>query len=308
MTIQQLEYIIAVNKCRHFVAASKDCGVTQPTLSMMIQKLEAELDVTIFDRSKHPIEPTSIGEKIIKQAESSIRELHKVKELVVAETSTLSGPLNIGVIPTLAPYLVPKLVKLFREKYPTIELSISELNTATLIEALKIESVDMFLAATPLEEDEFFEIPLYYEKFVAYFSENHPSRDIPLNANNLPQESLWILEEGHCLRDQIFNFCKTSMSYNQSFEAGSIETLVRIVDMNGGYSVIPELHRSYLNEYQKLNVREIIEPPAIREISIVIKKNFIRERMINAVADTVKSIIPEYMLDERLKKFSIKLL
>lgn len=307
MTIQQLEYIVAVNKFRHFVKASEHCGVTQPTLSMMIQKLEAELDVAIFDRSKQPVEPTTMGIQIIEQAERSLRELNKVKELVVTETESLSGPLHIGVIPTLATYLVPQLIQGFNQNYQSIQLSISEMNTATCIEALKKEKVDMFIAATPLEEEDFFEIPLYYEKFIAYFSENHPKRDVQLSASNMPNENLWVLEEGHCLRDQLFNFCERSMPYNQTFEAGSIDTLVRIVDLNGGYSVVPELHLSFLSKTQQANVREINNPPAIREVSIVIRKSFIKERMINAVADTVKAIIPAHMLDERLKKYSIKL-
>ncbi len=308
MTIQQLEYIVALNKFRHFVTASKECGVTQPTLSMMIQKLENELDVSIFDRSKHPIEPTEIGLRIINQAEATLRELNKVKQVIVDETEVLSGPLRIGVIPTLSPYLIPQFIKNFKVNYPEIQLIISEMNTETLIQALKRESVDMFIAATPLEEEEFFEIPLYYEKFLAYFSKDHPLRDVPLSATNLPQDNLWILEEGHCLRDQIFNFCQRSLPYNHTFEAGSIDTLVRIVDINGGYSVIPELHMDFLTEDQQINVREINNPPAIREISVVIKNNFIKEKMINAVADTIKSIIPNHMLDERLKKFSIKLM
>ena len=307
MTIQQLEYIVAVNRHRHFVSASEACGVTQPTLSMMIQKLESELDVKIFDRTKHPIEPTLIGERIITQAENSLREMNKVKELVLAETESLSGPLTIGIIPTLAPYLLPRFIQEFNSKYGAIELTISEMNTATLIDALQKDTVDMFIAATPLEVDGFFEVPLYYERFVAYFSEGHPMRDTELAATNMPQENLWVLEEGHCLRDQIFNFCQRTLPYNQVFEAGSIDTLIRIVDLNGGYSVIPELHREYLTEKQILNVREIANPPAIREISVVIRKDFIKEQMINAVANTVKSIIPEDMLDERLKKFAIKL-
>jgi LysR family hydrogen peroxide-inducible transcriptional activator len=219
----------------------------------------------------------------------------------------MSGTLKIGVIPTLAPYLVPEFIHLFKSKYRQVELIISEMRTASLIEALDKESIDMFIAATPLEQPEFYEIPLYYEKFLAYFSQDDPFRDTPLSASNMPPDNLWVLQEGHCVRNQIFNFCQTSMNYNHSFEAGSIETLVRIVDKNGGYSVIPELHLSFLNEEQKQNVREITYPPAVREISIVIKKNFIKERLINAVADTIKEIMPENMLDERLKKYSIRL-
>lgn len=307
MTIQQLEYIVALNKHRHFVTASEQCGVTQPTLSLMIQKLESELNVTIFDRSKHPVEPTTIGTRLISQAEITLREMRKMKEMVTSEVESLCGSLKLGVIPTLAPYLVPELINSFRINYPQIQLTISEMRTASLIDALNKDAVDMFIAATPLEQDGFYEIPLYYEKFVAYFAANNPFRDTPLSASNLPRENLWILQEGHCFRSQIFNFCQNSVEFNHSYEAGSIETLIRIVDKNGGYSVIPELHLPFLSEEQKLNVREITCPPAVREISVVIRKDFIKERMINAVASTIKAIMPENMLDERLKRFSIRL-
>jgi LysR family transcriptional regulator, hydrogen peroxide-inducible genes activator len=307
MTVQQLEYIVALNKHRHFVTASEQCGVTQPTLSTMIQKLEAELNVSIFDRSKHPIEPTAMGLRVINQAELTLREMRKMKEMVLSETESLEGTLKIGVIPTLAPYLIPEFIHTFNTGFQQIKLSISEMPTASLIDALRREQVDMFIAATPLEQDDFYEIPLYYEKFVAYFATDNPYRDTPLSAQNMPRENLWILQEGHCLRTQIFNFCQSSIEFNHAYEAGSIETLIRIVDKNGGYSVIPELHLPFLTEDQKLNVREITCPPAVREISIVIRKDFIKERLINAVANTIKSVMPENMLNERLKKFSIKL-
>lgn len=309
MTLQQLEYIIAVNKHRHFVAASKECNVTQPTLSQMIQKLEQELGVTIFDRTKQPVKPTPMGAKLIEQAEKTICEMRKINELVKTETENLSGPLKIGVIPTLAPYLVPGLIHQFKKNYREIQLTISEMPTESLIRALHKETIDLFIAATPLEVTDFYEIPLYYEKFVAYFAPSNQAKNIKtLSASNMPAENIWILSEGHCLRDQIFNFCKTNIEYNQTFEAGSIDTLIKVVDKNGGYSVIPELHQDFMTNEQQKNIREINNPPAVREISIVIQKNFIKERMINAVANSVKAIIPEHMLDERLKKFSIRLM
>lgn len=307
MTIQQLEYIVALNQHRHFVKASEHCRVTQPTLSLMIKKLEEELDVVIFDRAKHPIEPTAMGVRIIEQAEKSLHEMRKIGEMVVSETQTLAGPLKIGVIPTLAPYLVPEFIERFTHNYNLVELTISEMPTAMLIDALRKESIQMFIAATPLEQPDFMEIPIYYEKFIAYFAENHPLKDMPLSATNMPADNLWVLGEGHCLRDQIFNFCTHTMNYNQVFEAGSIDTLVKIVDKNGGYSVIPELHKAFLTDLQRTNVREIESPPAVREVSIVIKRDFIKERLINAVADTVKEIIPQEMLNERLKRFAIRL-
>ncbi len=307
MNIQQLEYIVAIDEYQHFAKAAENCGVSQPTLSMMVQKLETELDVLIFDRSKHPVEATEVGKSIIQQAKRTILEMKKIQELVKSDIDKLTGALHIGVIPTLAPYLVPQLIKNFKQNYKNINLSISEMTTDGLIEALNKGNIDMFIAATPLEQANFYEIPVYYEKFLAYFADNHPFIDIPLSASNMPKDNLWILEEGHCFRDQVFNFCTETMSYNQMFEAGSIDTLVRIVDINGGYSVIPELHLTYLSEEQRKNVRKIENPPAIREISIVIRQDFIKEKMVNAVADTIKTIIPSQMLDERLKKFSIKL-
>lgn len=307
MNLQQLEYIVAVNKHRQFVIAAEQCGVTQPTLSTMIQKLENELGISIFDRSKHPIEPTAVGKRIIGQAEATLREMRRIQELVQTETNSLAGSLKIGVIPTLAPYLIPEFIHRFRNNYAEVELTISEMRTASLIEALHKDELEMFIAATPLEQPAFLEIPLYYEKFVAYFSPDHPLRDTHLSANKMPGDNLWVLQEGHCVREQIFNFCHAETSYNHTYEAGSIETLIRIVEKNGGYSVIPELHLDFLTDTQRQNVRQITCPPAVREISLVIKKDFIRERLINAVADTIKKVMPNHMLDERLKKFSIRL-
>lgn len=307
MTLQQLEYIVALNKHRHFVSASKECGVAQPTLSLMLKKLEAELDIAIFDRSKQPIEPTSMGERIIAQAEKALREVNKIEEMIDGETNGLSGPLKIGVIPTLSAYLVPSFIQHFKRNYPEVDLTIAELNTESCIHSLENGKIDMFIAATPLEQDNFFEIPLYYERFVAYFCNNTTPQFEVFSATNMPSDNLWVLEEGHCLRDQVFNFCERSLNHNQDFEAGSIETLIKIIDKNGGYSVIPELHIPFLTEAQQKNIRIINEPPAVREISVVIRKDFIKERLINAVANTVKEIIPEHMLDERLKKFTIRL-
>lgn len=307
MTLQQLEYIVALNKHRHFVLAAEHCGVTQPTLSHMVQKLETELGIRIFDRTKHPIEPTEMGKRIVRQAEITLHETRKINELVHLETDSLKGALRVGVIPTLAPYLLPEFIQKFKFEYPEIELSISEMRTASLLEELRKGQIDLMLAATPLEQEGCYEIPLYYEKFVAYFSPQNPLNDNHLAANKMPKENLWVLQEGHCVRNQIFNFCTDQPHYNQLFEAGSIDTLVRIVDKNGGYSVIPELHLPFLSDAQLKNVRPITCPPAVREISVVIAHDFLKERMVNAVAEVIKKIIPPHMLNERLKKFSIKL-
>jgi LysR family transcriptional regulator, hydrogen peroxide-inducible genes activator len=308
MTLQQLEYVLALDKTRHFVRAAELCGVTQPTLSAMVQKLEDEMDCRIFDRSRQPIEPTEIGKQIIKQAQVIIYQVNQLKESVRNEKETLSGVLNLAIIPTIAPYLLPQFIASFRNLYSDISLKVSEMHTSTIIEKLRIAEIDMAILSTPLDDPKILEVPLYYEKLVAYISPLEPIYErTELSASDMPLDRLWVLEEGHCLRNQVFNFCNQKPHNDSTYEAGSIDTLVKIVDMNGGYTVIPELHIELLSEKQKLNLREIVKPEATREISVVIRHDFVREGMLNAVAECVKKIIPAHMLDARLKKFAIKL-
>lgn len=308
MTLQQLEYVLALDKTRHFVRAAESCGVTQPTLSAMIQKLEDEMDCKIFDRSRQPIEPTEIGKQIISQAQVIIYQVNQLKESIQTEKKSMSGSLNLAVIPTIAPYLLPQFISLFKKLYPEIVLKVTEMHTDTIVKKLRIAEIDMAILSTPLEDIRILEVPLYYEKFVAYISPVEPIYErTELSANDMPLDKLWVLEEGHCLRNQVFNFCNEKPHLNSTYEAGSIDTLVKIVDMNGGYTIIPELHIELLSEKQKLNLRKIVKPEATREISVVIRHDFVREGVLNAVAECVKQIIPVYMLDPRLKKFAIRL-
>jgi LysR family hydrogen peroxide-inducible transcriptional activator len=309
MTLQQLEYILALDKTRHFVRAAEMCGITQPTLSAMVQKLEDELDSKIFDRAQHPLETTEIGQKILKQAQIIMFHVNQLIAGVDAEKGSLAGTLNLAVIPTVAPYLLPGFIGALRQDYPSIALKISEMRTETILEKLRLAEIDMAILATPLNNPNFLEIPLYYEHFVAYIS---PSESIyqreELSATDMPLDRLWVLEEGHCLRNQVFNFCeKETSGYVTTYEAGSIDTLVKIVDTNGGYTIIPELHVDLLSEEQKKNLRSIVNPETTREISIIIRNDFVREGMLNAVAESIKKIIPNEMLNERLKKFRIRI-
>lgn len=308
MTIQQLEYIIALSKTKHFLHAAEMCGVTQPTLSMMIQKLEDELDVKIFDRSKHPIEVTSLGKKIIEQAQVTISQANRIKEIVIADKESVSGSVNIAIIPTVAPYLLPHLIGILKNDYPSLSFNISEMRTATIERKLLMGIIDIGILSTPLKNAQILEIPLFYEKFVAYISPNEPLYEkTELCSDTLPLEHLWVLEEGHCLRNQVFNFCSAKPTTSYVYEAGSIETLIKIVDINGGYTVIPELHIDLLSDAQKKNLRTFIAPIPNREISLVIHQNFVREGQLNAIANTIKKFIPTAMLDQRLKKFAIKI-
>jgi LysR family hydrogen peroxide-inducible transcriptional activator len=181
------------------------------------------------------------------------------------------------------------------------------MRTDSIIKALHSAEIDMGILSTPLEDPKILEVALYYEKFVAYISPNESIyNQAEISINDIPQDNLWVLEEGHCLRNQVFNFC-SNRSHTALYEAGSIDTLVKIVDVNGGLTVIPELHIELLSEQQKQNLRKIVKPEATREISLVIRHDYVREGLMNAVADSIKMIIPQQMLDARLKKFAIKL-
>ena len=308
MTLQQMEYIVALDRYRHFVLAAEACGVTQPTLSAMIQKLEEELDVKIFSRDRKNISPTAIGEKIIRQARIALNETQRIREVVADESSSMNGSLRIGILPTIAPYLVPDFIYHFRNTYPNVNLSIDEKENKSLVQDLKFGNLDIAITTPPEAQANILEIPVYVEKFVAYFSERcSKARQIIANGN-LPAEHMWILKEGHCLPNSGINFCKNKDIGNHIYEAGSIDTLIKIVDKNGGYTIIPELHISTLSEEQKKNIQTLdVNPPAQRNVSILIKDDFIRERMVNAVLDTIKAIIPAHMMDERFNRLSIKL-
>lgn len=307
MTLQQLEYVIALDKTRHFVRAAEMCGVTQPTLSAMIQKLEDELDCKIFDRSMYPVSTTDVGELIIKQAQVILFNVNQLKENVQVQKGAITGKLSLAMIPTVAPYLLPGFIGAFRSEYPEIDLRVTEMRTESIIAKLHAAEIDMAILSTPLDDPKILEVPLYYEKFIAYISPNEAIfNNSEISTNEMPLDHLWVLEEGHCLRNQVFNFCENK-THTSTYEAGSIDTLVKIVDVNGGYTVIPELHIDLLSEQQKKNLRKIVRPEATREISLIIRHDYVREGMMNAVADCIKQIIPQHMLDARLKKFAIKL-
>ena len=257
MNLQQLEYIVALDKHRHFQRAAEACGVSQPTLSALIQKLEEELDLTLFDRKSHPISTTESGRAVVDQARVVLYHIAQLKEMTRSEKELDRGTIRIGVIPTVAPYILPRLFKQMQQMFPQIELHAFELRTAVIIEQLRKAELDMAILATPLEQPDFLEIPLYYEKFLAYISPQESIyQEKEIAASQMPTKHLWVLKEGHCMRNQIFNFCEEPSDYNGFYEAGSITTLVNIVDENGGYTIIPELHRQLLHRAEARHHRE----------------------------------------------------
>ena len=308
MTLQQMEYIVAVDKYRHFAKAAESCGISQSTLSSLVQKLEIELDVTIFDRNSHPVKPTAIGEEIISRAKLLLFNAAQVKELVATRKGESVGKVSLGITSTVAPYLLPKMLKYLSVNHPDIELHVEEAQVSTLVLQLERGELDIALLATPLNNDELLEIPVYQERLMAYVSPNEPIyNNLDLQIDRLPVESVWVLREGYCPNRGVFPFCNYSTGRQAVYEAGSVETLIKIVDENGGYAIIPELHVPLLRKCQQANVRVLTNPEPNREIAFVIHRNFVRERLLNILADTIRTVIPPAMINKRLKKFSITL-
>ena len=308
MNLQQLKYIIAVNRFRNFARAAEACNITQPTLSAMVAKLEEELDLRIFERNNKSVTPTKAGEKIIRQAEKALMEVDRIGEIVLEDKGLVGGSFNLSVGPTIAPYILSKFIKHYREHYPSVALSIQELKVNFMLDALLRGELDAGIAISGNECKGVFEIPLYTERFYVYLSESCWRKLPVFKPENLEHENMWIMKDAQCFRDSAFSFCKARTKGNRIYEAGTIDTLIRIVDENGGFTIIPEMHLPFLNENQRANVRRIDDDYlSQRHISIYIKSDYIRSRMLNTITDTLKSFMPEGMMSEAIVKYGIKL-
>ena len=306
MNLQQLEYIVAIDSHRHFVTAANKCFVTQATLSMMIKKLEEELGVKIFDRSRQPVVPTQAGAAVIAQAKIILQQAKHMKEIVQELKGELKGELKIGIIPTVAPYLLPLFLNNFLKKYPLLKIKITELTTEQIIEKLKHHQLDAGILATPLNNAAIKELPLYYEQFVVYASKDEKlMKKKFLLPGDIDTNHLWLLEEGHCLRAQVLNLCelrkKELETSNLEYEAGSIDTLKKMVDMNKGITILPELAIKELTASEKKQVRHFKPPVPVREISIVTYHHFVKQRMIDVLKEGITNSIPAEMLSVKRK-------
>ena len=309
MNLQQLEYILAVDTWKHFSTAAAKCHVTQPTLSMMIQKLEEELEVKIFDRSKQPVVTTAIGLTVVEQARMILGEVSNLRKVVAEQKVAVSGELRIGIIPTLAPYLLPLFLHGFLKKYPKLKLKISELTTDQIVEKLGTQQLDAGILATPLKIAAIKELPLFYEQFVVYASPNEKlMKKKYLLADDIDVSHLWLLEEGHCLRSQVVNLCelkrKETLLQNLDYEAGSIETLKKMVDMNSGITILPELALRDLSKAQLKKTRFFKSPAPVREVSIVTYRYFVKANLIEALQKEILSHIPKEMLVQDRKEIT----
>ncbi len=305
MTLVQLEYIVAVDTYRSFVIAADKCFITQPTLSMQIQKLEEFLNVKIFDRSKQPVVPTEIGAQIIAQARTVLQENQKIKELINNQQHDITGELKIGIIPTIAPYLLPEVIAGMLEKYPDLKLLIWEYTTEDIIHHLKTGVIDCGILATPLVDLNIIETPLYYENFVSYISKNSKLyKKKTIDADDLADENIWLLNEGHCMRSQVLSICRSTKNnrlQSLTYNTGSVETLIRMVDVNDGATLLPELAIKDLTARQLNKVRYFKIPEPVREISLVTHKNFVKKRMLNALREEILTMIPKPMKQRKKK-------
>lgn len=305
MTLTQLEYIVALDTHRHFVLASEKCFVTQPTLSMQIKKLEEELGVKIFDRTKQPVIPSEVGAKIIAQARTILREATGIKELITNQMDTMTGELRIGIIPTLAPYLLPSLFKSMREKYPQVNLMVKETITEEVIHELKNNRLDCGLVVTPLNDSSIKEHVLFYEELFVYVSRKNALFDKKyVLASDINPDQLWLLEEGHCFRSQVLNLCELRKSSNLRFnyETGNIETLKRMVDKSDGITILPELAVMEFGKAQMKFVKRLKEPGPAREVSLVKHRDHIKTKLIKTLEEEILKIVPKEMQKLQNKK------
>ncbi|MDR2138972.1 MAG: hydrogen peroxide-inducible genes activator [Tannerella sp.] len=313
MNIQQLEYIIAVDNFRHFAKAAEACYVTQPTLSMMIQKLEDELNVKLFDRTKHPVEPTAIGTQVISQARVSLKYFHQIKEVVDHEQNMTGGSFKLGIIPTIASYLVPVVLHKQYTGSADIELIIKENTTSNLIPQLLNGTLDGAVMAGPLNHSGLVEYPVYYEKFYAYVSPCETHREKEIDLDRIDIHGLWLLENEHCLRGQIERLCKMKRKTTSGsdsgikYESGSIDTLINVVDYNPGMTIIPEMHAMGLSEEKQENLRPFKNLTVVREVSLIVSKDYVRMTLLNIVIDIIRSSVPKSMQDPKLKAFVVDL-
>jgi len=305
MTLTQLEYIVALDTHRHFAVAAEKCFVTQPTLSMQIQKLEEELGVKIFDRTKQPVIPTEVGTDIIAQARITLRESNMIRQIINDQKDTLSGELRIGIIPTLAPYLLPSLYKSVRENYPQLNLVIKESITEDVIHELKNNRLDCCIVVTPLKDPSIKEYVLFYEELFVYVSAKNALSDKKyVLASELDPNQMWLLEEGHCFRSQILNLCelRKSSDFNFKYETGNIETLKRMVDKSDGITILPELAVMEFSKTQLKLVKQLKRPSPAREVSLVTHRDHIKTKLIKTLKEEILNIVPVQMQKLHNKK------
>ena len=299
MNIQQLEYILAVDTYRHFAKAAEHCRVTQPTLSMMIQKLEDELGIKLFDRNLQPVRPTPAGRKVIEQARNVLYQASLIKDIVNEEEQSLKGTFRLAVLPTIAPYLLPRFFQQLSEKHTDLDIRMLEMKTAPTMAALQNGEIDAAIIANQPTESYLQGDILYYEQFFGYVAHNESifKKDL-IRTADINDERLWLLDEGHCFRDQLVRFCQLEAVkvHQASYRLGSMETFMRMVESGEGITFIPGLVLEQLSREQQELVRPFAVPRPVRAVELVVRTDFVRYAVLDLLRETIRKAVPQEML------------
>ena len=303
ISLIQLEYAVAVDTYRHFATAAEKCFVSQPTLSMQLKKMEEELGIILFDRSRQPVIPTEAGRLIIEQSRLVLQESKRIGIIAKELKGQISGELRIGVIPTIAPYLLPLFAGEFKRKYPNVHLKIQEVVTAQIEDMLEKDLLDVGILVTPLHNNKIFELPLYYEEMMIYLNPNHQLGSKPIiEIKDIATPDIWLLSDGHCFRHQVINLCDLHHLESEAlpfeFEGGSLETMMKIIDREGGFTLIPELTGLEIKETKSDHLRHFNNLVPLREVSLVYSRQYAKAKVIELLSKTIAGAIPASLLDK----------
>lgn len=309
MTLQQLEYILALDQLRHFGKAAEQCNVTQPTLSAMIQKLEEELGTKIFDRNRQPISPTPIGQQIIEQAREVLVQAGRIKSLIQEAQQEVSGVFRLGILPTIAPYLLPRFFPNMEKKFPKLDIRVSEMKTSHIKQALLTGEIDGGILANMPDFEGYTINHLFYEQYYAYIAEKDPlfEKEKIRTSDLATSNQLWLLDEGHCFRDQLVKFCQLKPAQNSqlTYRLGSMETFMRMVESGRGVTFIPELAVMQMSEAQKRLVRPFAVPVPTRQLIMMTNKSYIRQTLLQTIIAEIQGAVPREMLKLRVSQATI---
>lgn len=308
MTLQQLEYIVAIENYGYFVEAAEACGVTQSTMSLMVKKLEEELDVRIFNRDTHPVSVTEIGRKVIDEAKLVVYHAKQLTELTRSEKELCSGDLNVAMITTVAPVLMAGMFKFAKLHYPALRLQMEELMTSTILAKLKKAEIDMGILASPVNDPDLLEIPLYHERFFAYVSpEDAMMQQDSIERDHVLDHPVWIMRDGVRLFDRSMLGPGEAFTYEKMYEGGRVGILIQITNENGGITIIPETHINLLTEPMRACLKPIVNPEPKRTICLAFRKDYIHEQIMNIVVKSIKTIIPYELWDDMIRAEHLRL-
>jgi LysR family hydrogen peroxide-inducible transcriptional activator len=308
MTLQQLEYIIAIENYGYFVEAAEACGVTQSTMSLMVKKLEEELDVRIFNRDTHPVSVTQIGRKVIDEAKLVVFHAKQLTELTRSEKELCSGDLNVAMITSVAPVLMAGMFKFMKLHYPDLRLQMEEMMTSTILAKLKKAEVDMGILTSPINDPDLLEIPLYHERFFAYVSpEDAMMQQDSIERDHVLDHPVWIMRDGVRLFDRSMLEPGEAFTYEKMYEGGRVGILIQITNENGGITIIPETHINLLTEPMRACLKPIVNPEPKRTICLAFRKDYIHEQIMNIVVKSIKTIIPYELWDDMIRAEHLRL-